>query len=174
MDFSLPRSFEVLRRTPATLQSMLGDLSDPWLTGNEGPGTWSPWEVVAHLTHVEATDWVDRTMLFLARDPAGLFRPVDREAGFSRFQGWPVSRILDRFTSLRAGNLETVNTLVQAEALGLTAVHPALGTVTLGQLLATWTVHDLNHLGQIVKAMAKQYGEAVGAWRRFLPILEAP
>lgn len=174
MDFSLARSVELLRQTPATLRSMLGDLGEPWVTGDEGPGTWSPWQVVAHLTSIDETDWIDRTNVILAADPAAAFHPVDREAGFTKFQGWPLAQVLDRFAEVRAENLETLSRLVHAGDLALTAVHPTFGTVSLAQLLATWTVHDLNHLGQLVKTMAKQYREAVGPWRQYLPILEAP
>lgn len=174
MDVSLKLSKDLLRHTPMALQAMLTGLPQDWITGDEGPGTWSPYQVVAHLTHVEETDWIDRTTLFLERNPGGLFRPVDREAGFTRFKGWKLGDILSAFAVARASNLESLDELVDDDDLGLKALHPSLGAVTLGQLLATWTVHDLNHLGQIVKAMAKQYQQAVGPWRSFLPILGAP
>jgi DinB superfamily len=174
MDFSLDLGKEVLRRTPDALRAMLSDLSGDWTAGDEGPDTWSPYQVVGHLTHIEECDWIDRTRVILEHGTGRVFEPVDREAGFARFRGWSVGDLLDRFASVRASNLEALDALVGVQDLGRRGVHPTFGEVTLGQLLATWVVHDLNHLGQIVKAMAKQYTEAIGPWREFLPIVDAP
>jgi uncharacterized damage-inducible protein DinB len=174
MDFSLELSKDVLRRTPAVLRAMLSDLSDDWTVGDEGPDTWSPYQVVGHLTHIEESDWIDRTRVILEHGTDRVFEPVDREAGFTRFRDWTLRDLLDRFASVRAANLETLEALVDVGDLGRRGVHPNFGEVTLGQLLATWVVHDLNHLGQTVKTMAKQYGDAVGPWREFLPIIDAP
>ncbi|MBI4260639.1 MAG: DinB family protein [Actinobacteria bacterium] len=174
MDFSLELGREVLGRTPDALRAMLSDLSEAWTTGDEGPGTWSPNQVVGHLTHIEECDWIDRTRVILEHGTDRAFDPVDREAGFARFKGWSLVDLLDRFASVRASNLDALGALVEVEDLGRRGVHPTFGEVTLGQLLATWVVHDLNHLGQIVKAMAKQYAQAVGPWREFLPIIDAP
>src|SRR5438132_11861329 len=174
MDFSLELGKEVLRRTPDVLQAMLPDLSEDWVTGDEGPDTWSPWQVVGHLTHIEECDWVDRTRVILEHGTDRVFEPIDREAGFTRFKGWKLGDLLGRFAAVRTSNLETLGALVEVEDLGRLGVHPTFGEVTLGQLLATWVVHDLNHLGQIVKTMAKQYTQAVGPWREFLPIIDAP
>jgi hypothetical protein len=165
MDFSLERGTEVLRRTPDALRAMLSDLPAAWITGNEGPDTWSPYQAVGHLTHIEESDWIDRTRVILEHGTDRVFAPVDREAGFVRFKGWELADLLDRFASVRAENLETLAELVQVQDLERHGVHPTFGEVTLGQLLATWVVHDLNHLGQIVKTMAKQYTQAVGAAR---------
>jgi uncharacterized damage-inducible protein DinB len=174
VDFSLELAKEVLRRTPASLHALLAGLSEDWLAGDEGPGTWSPYQVVGHLTHIEETDWIDRTRVILEHGTTRAFDPVDREAGFTRFKDWKVEEILDRFASARSSNLQTLDSLVGAEELDRRGVHPTFGDVTLGQLLATWVAHDMNHMGQIVKAMAKQYGQAVGPWREFLPIIDAP
>jgi DinB superfamily len=174
MDFSLEGGKEVLRRTPEVLRAMLPDLPDDWTTGDEGPGTWSPWQVVGHLTHIEESDWIDRTRVILEHGTDRVFEPVDREAGFVRFKGWSVGDLVSRFGSVRTENLRTLDELVRAADLDRRGVHPTFGEVTLGQLLATWVAHDLNHLGQIVKAMAKQYARAVGPWREFLPIIDAP
>lgn len=174
MDFSLDLGKEVLRRTPDALQAMLSDLPEDWITGDEGPDTWSPYQVVGHLTHIEECDWIDRTRVILEHGTARVFEPVDREAGFIRFRDWKLGDLLGRFAAVRASNLETLEALVEVEDLGRRGVHPTFGEVTLGQLLATWVVHDLNHLGQIVKTMAKQYTQAVGPWREFLPIIDAP
>ena len=174
MEFSLELGREVLRRTPQALGALLSGLSDDWLDGDEGPGTWSSWQVVGHLAHIEEVDWIDRTRVILEHGTSRAFEPIDREAGFVRFHGWTMDRLLDRFAELRASNLATVHHLVTTKDLDRRGVHPDFGEVTLSQLLATWVVHDLNHHGQIVKAMAKQYGRAVGPWRAFLPIVDAP
>lgn len=174
MDFSLEAGREVLSRTPDALRAMLAGLSGGWLHGDEGPATWSPYQVVGHLTHIEECDWIDRTRVILEHGTSRPFDPVDREAGFTRFEGWTMEQLLDRFAEVRAANLETLGTLVRAEDLDRRGVHPTFGEVTLGQLLATWVAHDMNHTGQIVKAMAKQYTHAVGPWREFLPIVDAP
>jgi DinB family protein len=174
MDFSLALGKEVLGRTPDALQAMLSDLSEDWITGNEGPDSWSPYQVVGHLTHIEECDWIDRTRVILEHGTERVFDPVDREAGFARFRDWKLADLLGRFASVRTSNLEALDSLVEAEDLGRRGVHPTFGEVTLDQLLATWVVHDLNHLDQIFKTMAKQYTQAVGPWREFLPIIDAP
>lgn len=174
MDFTLALGTEVLRRTPDSLRAMLAGLPADWINADEGPGTWSPYQVVGHLTHIEECDWIDRTRVILEHGTARPFEPVDREAGFVRFSGWPLQDLLDRFASLRNANLEMLPALVGAGDLARRGVHPTFGEVTLSQLLATWVVHDFNHVGQIVKAMAKQYGRAVGPWRANLPIVDAP
>ena len=174
MDFSLELGTEVLRRTPDVLHALLTGLSDDWTSGDEGPDTWSPYQVVGHLTYVEECDWIDRTRAILEHGTDRVFEPVDREAGFTRFAGWTLTDLLDRFASVRTSNLEALDHIVQAGDLGRQGVHPTFGAVTISQLLATWVVHDLNHLGQIVKTMAKQYREAVGPWRDFLPIIDVP
>lgn len=174
MEFSLEIGTEVLRQTPDVLRAMLSGLSVGWTTGDEGPDTWSPYQVVGHLTSVEESDWIDRTRVILKYGIERVFDPVDREAGFTRFRGWSLPDLLDRFASVRTSNLQTLKELIEIEDLGHRGVHPSFGEVTISQLLATWVVHDLNHLGQIVKTMAKQYAQAVGPWREFLPIIDAP
>jgi uncharacterized damage-inducible protein DinB len=174
VEFSLARSTELLRSTPGTLRALLGALSQEWLDADEGPGTWSPYQVTGHLLHIEETDWIDRTRVILEHGTAAPFEPVDREAGFARFQGWTLDQLLARFAVVRAANLATLETLVHDADLARRGLHPLFGEVTLAQLLATWTVHDLNHLGQIVKTLAKQYRDAIGPWRQLLPIVDAP
>jgi uncharacterized damage-inducible protein DinB len=174
MDFSLELGKSVLGRTPGVLRAMLAGLSDDWTIADEGADTWSPYQVVGHLTHIEECDWIDRTRVMLEHGTERVFEPVDREAGFTRFKDWSLSDLLDRFAAIRASNLETLETLVEIPDLGRRGVHPTFGEVTISQLLATWVVHDLNHTGQIVKTMAKQYTDAVGPWRAFLPIVDAP
>jgi len=155
------------------LRAALLDLPESWIGADEGPGTWSPYMVVGHLLHVEECDWMDRTRLILADQGGAVFEPIDREAGFARFKGLEVEVLLDRFASTRATNLTELDGLVAEDDLCRTGIHPDFGTVSLGELLATWVVHDLNHLGQIVKTMAKQYADAVGPWRAYLPIIDS-
>ena len=174
MDFSLELGKEVLRRTPGVLQAMLADVSDDWVAASEGRDAWSPYQVVGHLTYIEECDWIDRTRAILEHGTERAFEPVDREAGFTRFKDWKLSDLLERFGSVRTSNLTTLEALVGVGELGRRGVHPTFGEVAISQLLATWVVHDLNHVGQIVKTMAKQYDDAVGPWRELLPIIDAP
>jgi hypothetical protein len=149
-------------------------MPEEWTLSDEGPHTWSPYQVVGHLTHIEEVDWMDRTVLILAQSEPRTFEPVDREAGFTRFAGWSMIDLLDRFDTVRSSNLNQLDSLVRVDDLQLRGVHPTFGEVPLSQLLATWVVHDLNHLDQIVKTMAKQYTDAIGPWRSLLPIVDAP
>ena len=174
MDFALEPGKEVLRRTPDIVRAMLWDLSDGWTASDEGPETWSPYQVVGHLAYIEEHDWIDRTRVILEHGTERVFEPVDREAGFTQFRDWTLPDLLDRFAEVRTANLKTLEALIDVGDLQRRGVHPTFGRVTIGQLLATWVVHDLNHLGQIVKTMAKQYTDAVGPWREFLPIIDAP
>jgi hypothetical protein len=173
MEFSLEMSKAILSRTPGTLRALLIDMPLEWTMSDEGPDTWSPYQVVGHLTHIEEVDWMDRTEVILAQVEPRTFEPVDREAEFTRFTHWSMTEILDRFATIRATNLERLDTLVNEDDLQLGGVHPTFGEVSLSQLLATWTVHDLNHLNQIVKTMAKQYIDAIGPWRSLLPVVDA-
>src|SRR5262249_37596164 len=141
VDFSLEQGTEVLRRTPVVLRAMLDGLSDGWTAGDEGPGTWSPYQVLGHLTHIEEVDWLDRTRVILEHGTTRPFDPVDREAGFTRFKGWTLAQLLDRFAEIRAANLDTLPGLLRPEDLRRLGVHPTFGQVTLAQLLATWVVH---------------------------------
>jgi hypothetical protein len=174
VDFTLESGTALLTRTPASLKALLSGLPEEWTTSDEGPGTWSPYQVVGHLTHIEECDWMDRTTGILAEGGPHPFEPVDREAGFSRFVGWSMAELLEHFGAVRASNLEQLTTLVSVDDLGRIGLHPTFGEVTLSQLLAAWVVHDLNHLDQIAKTMGKQYRGAVGPWRAFLPIVDAP
>ncbi len=174
VDYSLKRGRAVLVRTPATLSALLWGLPDEWADADEGPGTWTPIQVLGHMTHIEEYDWMERTTRILAEGGPRELEPVDREAGFTRFAGWTMAELLDHFRAVRESNLGQLDALVSVDDLARTGLHPDFGEVTLSQLLATWVVHDLNHLGQIVKTMSKQYREAIGPWRVFLPIVDAP
>ncbi|MGB9113007.1 MAG: DinB family protein [Acidimicrobiales bacterium] len=173
MEYSLESGTAVLKRTPGALESILRNLPDVWAMSDEGPGIWSPYQVVGHMAHLEDVDWLDRTRVILEIDGPHSFRPIDREAGFSRFDGWTMGELLDRFTVKREENIVELEELVGQGDLEREGRHPDFGSVTLRQLLATWVVHDLNHLSQIVKTMAKQYRDAVGPWREYLPIIDA-
>jgi DinB superfamily len=174
VDFSLEQGREVLTRTPDVLRELLHGLAADWVDGREAADAWSPYQVVGHLVHIDESDWIDRTQVILRHGTSQPFEPVDREAGFARFAGWPLGDLLDRFAEVRATNLVMLDEIVTTDDLGREGVHPDFGPVTLDQLLATWVVHDLNHLNQIVKTMAKQYTEAIGPWRAFLPVVDAP
>jgi len=174
MEFSLDRGQQVLRRTPGALRALLTDLPDEWLHAREAADAWSPYQVCGHLLHVEECDWLDRTKVILEHGSNHVFEPVDREAGFARYEGWSSADLLDRFDSARRANLAELATLVASGDLGRCGVHPDFGQVSLAELLATWVVHDLNHLQQIVKTMAKEYTDAVGPWRAYLPVIDAP
>jgi uncharacterized damage-inducible protein DinB len=174
MDYSLELAPSVLRHTPLALKAMLSNLPEEWTNAREGSEAWSPYEVVGHLTFVEENDWIDRTRIILEHGPSKVFEPIDREAGFERFKNVGLSDLLERFAELRYSNLLTLESLVDPPDLDQRGTHPDFGEVRLDQLLATWVVHDLNHVSQIVKTMAKQYTDAVGPWRQYLPILDAP
>jgi len=171
MDFDLDRGTDVLRRTPAVLHALLGGIAEPWARGTEGPDTFSPFDVVGHLIDGEETDWVPRARLILAKGEAR-FEPYDRFRHKARNVGRPLGSLLDEFARLRAANLERVRSwgLTPAE-LDLAGRHPAFGPVTLRQLLAAWVVHDLGHIAQAARVMAKQYKDAVGPWVPFMPVL---
>jgi uncharacterized damage-inducible protein DinB len=162
----------MLRRTPDILRVWLSDLSESWTMTNEGPETWSPFDIVGHLIHGERTDWMDRVELILAHGDSRPFIPFDRFAQFEASRGKPLTELLDTFAELRAANLARLQSLrLESEDFRRRGLHPELGPVTLGQLLATWVAHDLNHLGQIARVMSRQYTDAVGPWVEYLPIL---
>jgi uncharacterized damage-inducible protein DinB len=174
MDYSLHLATPVLRQTPLVLDAILSPLPGEWTHESEGAGSWTPFEVVGHMAYVEENDWMHRTQIILEHGTTRVFDPIDREAGFERFSAMTLRELLEHFASTRSSNLRLLDSLVQPENLDRTGVHPDFGEVRLDQLLATWVVHDLNHTGQIVKTMAKQYGEAVGPWRAYLPIVDSP
>ena len=172
MNFDLTRSLEILAHTPTVLRAYLGHLSDDWLRHNEGPDTWSPYDVLGHLIHGEKTDWTTRMRIIMDQSAERTFTPFDRFAQFETDQTRPVGVLLDEFALLRADNLAFLTSQDISEAdWQKTGLHPALGEVTLQQLIATWTVHDLGHLAQISRTLAKQYKEQVGPWQAYLSVL---
>lgn len=173
MDFTLNEGISVLERSPATLRAMLGGLAPVWTDANEGPQTWSPYVIVGHLIHGERTDWIPRAQIILAQAQARRFEPYDRFAQFRESEGKSLGELLDEFAQLRAGNVAMLVGWDLTDAqLQLEGEHPEFGRVTLRQLLATWVAHDLSHVAQAARVMTKQYREAVGPWRAYLPVMD--
>ena len=172
MEFDLEQSLDILGRSPAVLRALLSRLPEPWIRGTEGPDTLSPFDNVGHLIDGEETDWIPRAKLILARGPSVRFEPYDRFRHLSRNADRSLDSLLDEFELLRAGNLQLLRywNLTAAE-LDLPGEHPVLGPVTLRELLAAWVVHDLGHLAQVSRVLAKQYATQVGPWVPFLPVL---
>src|SRR3954465_14503595 len=163
MTFDLTDGVVILRRTPALLRTLLEDLPAGWNEATEGPGTWSPFDVVGHLIHGERTDWMRRVEHVLRHGDTVPFPPFDREAMFAASRGLTIVELLDTFAELRHDRLRRLQALGLTEAdLDRRGRHPEFGEVVLGQHLATWVVHDLTHINQIVRVLARQYSEAVG------------
>ncbi len=172
MNFDLSDGIAVLERTPRVLEALLSGLPEGWTTGDEGTGTWSPFDVVGHLIDGELTDWMARLQIIMSQGPDRRFAPFDRFRHLSRNKGRTLIDLLAEFRRLREKNLAGLRALhLEPGHLQLTGEHPAFGTVTLEQLLATWVAHDLGHLAQIARVMAKQYRNAVGPWEAYLPVL---
>ena len=172
MEFKLEQAIQILRQTPATLDTLLRPLSNSWIEGNEGPNTWNPFDVVGHLIHGEETDWIPRARLIIDYGEERPFQPFDRVAMFEKSKGKSLTKLLETFSELRRSNIKQLEQMnLTSATLEKHGTHPELGTVTLGQLLASWVVHDLGHIAQIVRVMARQYREEVGPWTAYLSIL---
>lgn len=176
-EFNLTEAIEFLTRTPATLNVLLRGLPDIWVLGNEGKDTWSALDIVGHLIVGERTDWMPRLRIILQHGEARAFDPFDRFAQLkmkeSQGSAPEIGQLLDEFSRLRNENLAALGGLnLQPEDLTRRGTHPALGVVTLSELLATWTVHDLTHVHQLSRVMAHQYREAVGPWSAYLGVLQ--
>jgi hypothetical protein len=172
MEFSLDATTAVLERTPAVLDAMLRGLPDAWTRSNEGEKTFSPFDVVGHLIHGEKTDWIPRAQIILEHGESRPFDRYDRFAQERESAGQTLDQLLDEFARLRRENLATLRGWnLHAAAFDRRGTHPILGTVTLGQLLATWAAHDLTHHHQIARCMAHQVRDAVGPWTKFLGVM---
>jgi hypothetical protein len=172
MAFDLALSIDVLSRTPATLDALLGGLAEPMIRGNEGPDTFSPFDVVGHLIDGEETDWMARARIILARGKDPRFEPYDRFRHKARNKGRTLQSLLEEFARLRAANLDQLRSWnLTPTQLDLTGMHPTFGPVTLRQLLAAWVVHDLGHIAQVARVMAKQNKDDVGPWMKYEPVL---
>jgi hypothetical protein len=173
MDFDLTAGIAILERTPHTLHALLADLPTSWTDATEGPETWSPYDILGHLIHGERTDWIARARIILDQSPERRFEPYDRFAQFRESEGKSLADLLTEFAQVRAESLATLRAWRLTDAqLALEGEHPAFGAVTLRQLLATWVAHDLGHVAQTARVMAKQYREAVGPWRAYLPVMD--
>jgi uncharacterized damage-inducible protein DinB len=173
MNFTVEKSIEILERTPTVLETMLQNISADWTENNEGGETWRVFDVLGHLVHGEKTDWMARLEIILSDALDKTFESFDRFAQFEESKGKTLSQLLDEFKRLRQKNIEVLRSKnLTGKNLEETGVHPIFGKVTLAQLLATWTVHDLDHIAQVSRIMAKQYKEAVGPWIEYLKVLK--
>ena len=171
-EHNLPDTISLLSRTPSALEALLRDLPDRWTRRNEGGDTWSVFDVIGHLIQGERTDWMPRTRIIMQFGETRGFDRFDREAQRRESEGKSLGRLLDEFATLRAANLDDLRALkLTPEDLRRRGLHPALGGVTLSQLLATWAAHDLTHLHQVSRIMAHQYRAAVGPWSAYLGVL---
>ena len=172
MNFNIQSTIQILERTPFVVETMLRNLDSEWIGRNEGGETWSPFDVVGHYIHGEKTDWLPRVKIILGDGIDKHFIPFDRFAQFEDSKGKSINELLDEFKALRQQNLEQLEEAgLTEEQLDQTGIHPKFGPVTLKQLLAAWVVHDLTHIYQISRVMAKQYEKEVGPWKEFLGVL---
>lgn len=170
--FEIAEATAVLERTPALLNAWLRGLPPTWVRADEGPNTFSAFDVVGHLIHGERTDWLPRVRRIRDRGESQPFEPFDRFAQADASRGQSLEQLLDEFARLRASNLAELRALQLGNGdLELRGRHPDFGAVTLRQLLATWVVHDLGHIAQIARVMSKRYTDDVGPWRAYLPVL---
>jgi hypothetical protein len=173
MEHNLADTISLLTRTPAALNALLRDLPETWTFRNEGENTWSAFDVIGHLIHGERTDWMPRARMILLFGATQSFEPFDRWGQERETQGKSLGQLLDEFGRLRSQNLSELSSMnLRREDLARLGRHPALGAVTLSELLSTWAVHDLTHLHQISRIMANQYREAVGPWSAYLGVLQ--
>lgn len=173
MKFDVNKAVELLSRTPQVLQAQLTGLSDEWINCNEGPGTWSPIEIVGHLIVNDETNFLTRTLLILSDHENKMLAPINMTVHLERSRGRTMVQLLSEFSELRQRNIETLRSLnLSTEDLQRTAMHPKVGIVCLANVLSTWVAHDLTHIGQIARVMAKQYRQDIGPFLEFLPRLK--
>ena len=172
MDLNLTQTIDILSRTPVVLSALLNNAPPELLTSNEGLDTWSPFDIIGHLIHGETTDWIPRARMILNYGESRAFEPFNRFAQYENSKGKSTAQLLQEFEALRSQSLSALQDMnLTADQLSLRGMHPSLGSVTLRQLLSTWVAHDLSHIAQVLRVMSKQYSEAVGPWKEFLPIL---
>ena len=173
MKFSLNNSMLLLEKTPTTLTSLLNGLSEDWLKSNEGKNTWSPYDIVGHLIHGEKTNWMIRIQIILNESANKHFTPYDRFAQMHNDQNKQIAVLLEEFSILRSNNIQKLKSFrITDFDLTRKGIHPEFGEITLEQLIAAWVVHDLGHIAQISRVMAKQYKDEVGPWTAYLGILK--
>ena len=171
-NFNLKEAIEILERTPTVLISLLSDLSDSWIYNNEGGDSWNPFDIVGHLIHGEKKDWIPRAKIILEYGEEKPFEPFDRLAQFKDSEGKTLNDLLDEFAKLRNENIDVLHKLNLDEIDYMKkGIHPEFGNVTLKQLLSTWVVHDLSHIRQISRVLAKQYKNEIGPWETYLPVI---
>ena len=172
MNYTIKEAAQLLERTPVVLRALLTGLANGWTMSNEGPDTFSPYDILGHLIHGEKTDWATRAKIILAFGVSKPFTPWDRFAQYEESKGKTLDQLLDEFEAIRKENMQWFNSLDLSESdLDKKGMHPKLGEVTLRNLLSTWVVHDLTHIAQITRVMAKQYKEEMGPWPEFFRIL---
>ena len=172
MNFDLNKTTDLLERTPKILEDLLSGLSEDWILNNEGDNTWSPYDIVGHLIHGERTDWMARLEIILHKDDKK-FIPYDRFAQYKESEGKSLQQLLSEFALLRKENLQKLKSLhLTEDDLNKTGIHPEFGEVRLKQLLSTWTIHDLTHIAQITRVMAKQYKKAIGPWIKYFRLMQ--
>jgi len=173
INFNLDHAVSLLKRTPGILSTLLEGLPEEWIYHNEGPKTWSPFDVLGHLIHGEKTDWIPRIRIILHESSDKTFEPFDRFAQFKESENKSLSSLLKEFETLRIKNIETLDSFnLSNDDLERWGTHPELGKVKLSELIATWTAHDLGHLYQISRVMANQYRNQVGPWKKYLGIIK--
>jgi DinB superfamily len=173
MEIKLADIIDLLDRTPRALKELLHGLPKTWTENNEGENTWSPFDVVGHLIHGEHVNWIPRAKMILECGETKMFEPFDRFAQFEASQGKTMEELLEEFANIRQENIRTLKELnLTLEDLQKVGHHPEFGRVTLGELLATWAAHDLDHVVQISRTLAKGFREAVGPWRAFLSVMK--
>ena len=174
MTFNLDKAIEILERTPLVVETMLKGISDEWIHASEGGETWSPYDIVGHYIHGEKTDWLPRMEIILSDKSQKKFESFDRFAQLKDSKGKSLQQLLDGFKALRKENVKKLRAKnLRAKDLLKKGIHPAFGEVTLAELLSTWVVHDLNHIAQIARVMAKQYQSETGPWKQYLKILQS-
>ena len=172
MEFNLNKSLEILSRTPVVLMSLLENLSEDWIKNNEGGDSWSPYDIVGHLIHGEKTDWIARAKIILSDGGNKKFEPYDRFAQFKESEGKSLKELLYEFSVIREENIKILKSFnIDDGKLGLEGIHPKFGNITLKQLLSTWVIHDLAHIVQISRVMAKQYKTEIGPWVEYFRLM---
>lgn len=162
---------ETLAQTPRIIEGLVAAAPKEALTWREADGAWHIVEVLSHLADGEITDWMPRVERILS--DGGRFMPYDREGGFTRYRGWTAESLVGEFGQLRRGNLEKLDVFhLTASHLPLTGQHPEFGRVTLDQLLACWATHDMAHIAQISRLLARSFGRHVGPWRKYFSLLQ--
>ena len=171
--FDIDEAIQILENTPQVLAAFLGPLPDSWIHANEGEETWSPFDILGHLVHGEKADWTNRTRTILEKGISETFQPFDRFAQFRDSKGKSLTGLLTEFEQLRKKNIEYLKEqALSVNDLEKKGIHPEFGEVTLKQLLSTWVVHDLGHIRQIARVLAKQYKNEIGPWEKFLRVVD--